>query len=298
MPNVWRIRLLADAADHAAAHKFATEQGIVGAGWGLTQPPAPPPLPDLCNDLRLYIEQAKLVYPNDTSLEGVAQIIGSTMQVNDFCWTYFKETGEYWCCRIIGEFAYRTGRDFDTHDLHITRSCTWRLAGAADAVPGVVRRAFAGPFGVVSPIRAAAEIAAKAAELVFGLRKPTSNADLFAVAGPEELEDLVALYLQKEGWFVLPSTAKISTASYEFVLVHGQTGKRAGLQVKSGNVAFLDQQVARDFDFFFIFMANRSALLTRTDPRIKQIGRDEIVSFARQNWMLLPRALQARWPIN
>ena len=96
---------------------------------------------------------------------------------------------------------------------------------------------------------------------------------------------------------VFPSTAKTSMASYEFVLVHCETGRHAGVQVKSGNVGFLDQQVAQDFDDFFVFMTNATAVLAGADLRIKRIGRDEIEAFARRYWTLLPRRLQARWPI-
>ena len=80
----------------------------------------------------------------------------------------------------------------------------------------------------------------------FGLRQPTLNGDLFAAAGPEDLEDLVALYLQEQGWRTFPSTAKVSMASYEFVLVHHETGHHAGVQVKSGGIGFLNQDVAQD----------------------------------------------------
>ena len=214
-------------------------------------------------------------------MEGAAKVLGLQMQVEDFCWTYASHTGEYWCCRIDGEFEYRTGGDFDKYDLHLTRRCTWKLAGAADAVPGVVRRAFAGQFGAVSRITSTATNAIEAAEVLFGFKKPIPNGDLFAVAGPEDLEDLVALYLQEQGWRVFPSTSKVSMASYEFVLVDRDTGKHAAVQVKSG----------------FVFMTNPVAVVADTDPRTKRIGRDEINAFARAHWKLLPKRLQARWPI-
>ena len=297
MPNVWRIRMRSGmkGVDHAAARTFAVENGIVGAGWGLNDAPEPSPLPDLCSDVNLYLKHAKLVHPDDNNLEVAAEIFGSRMQVGDFCWMYATHTGEYWCCRIEGGFEYRTGGNFDAYDLHMTRRCTWMRAGAADAVPGVIRRAFAGQFGAVSSIVTDATTAIKAAEFLFRLTQPVLNGDLFAEAGPEDLEDLVALYLQEQGWRVFPSTAKTSMASYEFVLVHHETGKHAGVQVKSGNVDILDQHVADDFDVFFVFMAKATAVVAGTDPRIKRIGQDEIVAFAKRHWTLLPRRLQARW---
>jgi hypothetical protein len=301
MPSVWRVRMKsgAEGVDHAAARQFAIDNGIVGAGWALNDPPDIGPLPDGCDDLGLYLKHAKMVFPNDNSLEGVADAFGTQMKLGDFCWMYVTHTGEYWCCRVDDEkFSYRVGGDFDKFDLHITRRCTWARAGTADAVPGVVRRAFAGQFGTVSRIVSDADTAIEAAEVTLGLRRPAANRDLFAIASPEDLEDIVALYLQSKGWRLFPSTAKVSMASYEFVLINEKTGKRAGVQVKSGNVGYLDQKVARDFDLFFVFLANPNAYLVGDVERISKINRNEVASFARRNWRLLPQRLKNRWPIS
>ena len=87
-------------------------------------------------------------------------------------------------------------------------------------------------------------------------------------------------------------------ASYEFVLINEKTGKRAGVQVKSGNVGYLDQKVARDFDLFFVFLANPNAYLVGDVERISKINRNEVASFARRNWRSLPQRLKNRWPIS
>jgi len=300
MPQVWRVRMRSglEGVDHAAARAFAVENGIVGAGWGLSDPPDPDPLPDKCSDADLYLQNARLVFPDNQSMERAAKIFSSQMKIGDFCWMYDTHVGEYWCCRIDGGFEYRTGGKFDAYDLHMTRRCTWARAGAADAVPGVIRRAFAGSFGTVSPIVTSAVNAIEAAEIFLDLRQPIPNGDLFAVTGPEDLEDLVALYLQEQDWLVFPSTAKTSMANYEFVLVNQETGERGAVQVKSGNVDYLEQHVAQDFDVFFVFLANPSAVIASEDERVRRIDQSKVEQFARQNWRLLPRRLQARWPIN
>jgi len=297
---VWRVRMKsgADGIDVAAARQFALENGIVGAGWRIDNPPEPSPMPDNSDNLDLYIECAKSVYPNDSSVEGVALNFGREMAVGDICWMHASHKGEYWCCHVDGGFRYRTGGNFDAFDLHITRHCTWACAGAADAVPGVVRRAFATQFGTISRMTTSAEIAIEAAEIVLGRRTPAQNGDLFALASPEDLEDIVALYLQQQGWRLLPSTAKVTMASYEFVLVQHETGKRAGVQVKSGNVAHLEQSIADEFDAFFVFLANPTATLEGDPDRIIRIDRDALAVFARQNWKLLPQRLKMRWPLS
>lgn len=298
MPSVWRVRMESASKDVAVARQFAIQNGIVGAGWGLNNPPNPGPLPDGCDDVMLYKQQAKLIYPNDKSVEGAADNFAK-MGKGDICWMYVTHSGEYWCCRIQDDkFRYREAGDFDEHDLHIIRRCTWARAGAADAVPGVIRRAFAGQFGTISKIVNGASSAIEAAEVILDQKTLTLDGDLFALASPEDFEDIVALYLQDKGWRILPSTAKASMASYEFVLVHQQTGKRAGVQVKSGDVSCLVQKVASDFDVFFVFLANPKAVVSGDANRITRLSREEIASYAKDNWNLLPRRLKLRWPIS
>lgn len=298
MVSVWRLRMKSDAGnvDHAAARDFAIENGIVGAGWHLDAPGGGSLLPDMSNDVEEYLRHATSVFGSRSSLLGAVESIGRRMKIGDFGWMYATHKGEYWCCRIDGEFQYRAGGDFDLYDLHIVRPCTWALAGTADAVPGVIRRAFAGPFGVVGTITTGANRAIEAVEIALGTKAVTTRGDLFDTASPEDLEDLVSLYLQSLGWMIFPTTSKASMASYEFVLVNQSNGERAGVQVKSGNVWRLDQAVAGDFDKFFIFLANPSAHLTGSDPRIQILNRKDLLDFAQANWKLLPKRLQLRWP--
>lgn len=299
MPNVWRLRMNSqrEGVDHAAARDFAIEAGIAGAGWALTNDHLElSPIPDLCEDVHEYLAHVRQVYPDYGSVEGAARIFGVEMQIGDYVWMYATHVGEYWCGRIEGNFQYRNTELAHRHDLHITRQCAWMRAGAADAVPGVVRRAFAGSFGTVGRIVNGARTAIEAAEILHRAIEPAVGGDLFELASPEDLEDIVALYLQEQGWRLLPSTAKASMACYEFLAVHRETCERCGVQVKSGNVTFLDPQIAEDLSSFFVLMAHPEAVVI-AHPGVVRIPREEIEHFARASWHLLPRRLQARWRI-
>jgi len=172
MPNVWRVRMKSGApgVDHAAARSFAVTHGIVGAGWGLNGSTQEVEVPDGCRDLIKYLHHAKMVFPSDTALLRAAKVYGSRMSVGDFCWMYVTKAGEYWCCRIDGEFEYRIGGPFDLYDLHMTRRCTWANAGTADTVPEVITSAFGGPFGTVTAIKKDAHIALEAAQAALTCR--------------------------------------------------------------------------------------------------------------------------------
>ena len=278
--------------NHAEARRFAITQGVVGAGWCLY---GANEITDGCPSLNTYLDAATIVYPDDNSLSDAARRIGGEIAVNDFGWMYDTATGDYWCCQISGEFVYREGGEFSLYDLHILRPCRWAKVGPADAVPGAIRRAFAGPFGTVSRLVTAEVAIIEAAELALGLRIATSSQSLFDVASPDDLEDIAALFLQENGWAILPSTAKASMANYEFVMV-APNGRRAGIQVKSGNVYHLDLSVSQDFDTFFVLMANDRATVSGQSDKVVHLKRAEIEMFAAQHWEMLPRRLQMRWP--
>jgi hypothetical protein len=280
--------------DHARARSFAIENGVVGAGWGLDDSSESETVADGSGDLEAYLAAARRAFPGDASLEVAANCIGRAISDGDFCWMYDTASGEYWCSVVTGPFVYRQGAGFDEFDLHILRPCRWARVGAADAVPGVVRRAFAASFGTVTRLTTGVRSAQQAAEVALGLASGAPN-DFFAAASPDDLEDVVGLYLQSLGWRVLPSTSKTSMASYEYVLVDQHTGARAGVQVKSGCVGAYKPVVADDFDRFFVLLAHAADRLVTSDERVERIGRSQIEMFAALNWPLLPRRLQRLW---
>lgn len=279
---------------HPVAKAFALTEGWVGSGWGLNGTEYADRIADGCSDLQRYLDLAAYQFPNDESLAKAAQAIALDMAIGDICWTYDPDNGEYWCGKVTGAFAYRQGGKFDEFDLHLLRPCRWVLAGTADAIPGAVRRGFAGRFGTITRLVTDRDRIINAARYALGESNVQTFGDLFDAASPEDLEDLVALYLQDRGWRLLPSTSKTSMASYEFVMVERASGRRAGVQVKSGNISHLEQAVAADFDTFFMFLAGPAPRITGSD-RVKLIDREELRQFALNNLAIIPKRLAAVW---
>lgn len=58
---------------------------------------------------------------------------------------------------------------------------------------------------------------------------------LFGIMSPDDVEDIIALKLQTEGWFLLKSTCFRSKPQFEFSMTNCE-GKTALIQVKSGRV--------------------------------------------------------------
>ncbi|MEG8038763.1 hypothetical protein QP166_05150 [Sphingomonas sp. LR60] len=286
-----------EGVKHEAAKAFALTEGWVGSGWGLNGSDYADQIKDGCTDVQTYLALAAHRFPQDASLAKAAKAIAVEMASGDICWTYDPRKGEYWCGKVTGDFVYRQGGMFDEYDLHLLRPCRWALAGTADAIPGAVRRGFAGPFGAVTQLTTDKERIINAARYALGEPNVEIFGDLFEAASPEDLEDLVALFLQDHGWRLLPSTSKTSMASYEFVVVESKSGRRAGVQVKSGNVSYLEQAVAEDFDSFFVFLAGKNPRIIG-DHKAEIIDRENLRRFALNNLAIIPKRLAAVWAVS
>jgi hypothetical protein len=117
--------------------------------------------------------------------------------------------------------------------------------------------------------------------------------DLFSVLGPEECEDLVAIYLQIEGYLLLPGTCKTDASRFAFLLKHQTSGRHAAVQVQQGYEP-MDPSVYESFEGeVFLFQTN--GLYTGNAPRnVKCLTPEEVQDFCLKYTEALPASLQ-RW---
>jgi hypothetical protein len=108
-----------------------------------------------------------------------------------------------------------------------------------DNVPGSVIRSF-GPGATIQPVYD--QSAAKYSSLLFGdlanetVSSDAGVSDILSLLSAEDLEDVVAIYLQLTKRLVMfPSTCKKDTMTIECLFADPQNGERIGLQVKSGD---------------------------------------------------------------
>jgi hypothetical protein len=128
-------------------------------------------------------------------------------------------------------------------------------------------------------------------EVIKDLPEASGGLSLSAI-GHDDMEDLVALYLQVErGWYVVLSTAKHSTPITECVQRNSQ-GQRAYLQVKSGQTTFDPNVVIpKDVDRFFMFdLVTQQA--PAADAKVERIDPSELKDFVQAHTFLLPPYLQ------
>lgn len=159
-----------------------------------------------------------------------------------------------------------------------------------DAVPGAVERSF-GPSRTIQAVND--DTAKTYSEHVYGQASggptavSTDRPDIFALLSPLDHEDLAGLYLQAEGYLLVPSTIKSFTAAYEWVMFHRDSGERAVLQVKSGN-AWIDLAPLADIPSRVFVVAADGVAAGRSPENVTIISRAHLVEFATNAPLLMP----------
>jgi hypothetical protein len=232
--QLWRINIKPDSEQGLDATEFCVDRGIVGIGWGIGT------MPTTKDDYRKIASEAhKASY--GSWLRATNAILDG-LSVGDLIWTR-NRSAVYYLGRISGEWEYRHGEEYSRADVANVRPCSWVKVGSMDHVPGSVINSF-GPNATIQ--RVTDSSAALYSSLLFSelrgeeLTKGAAAGDILGLLSAEDLEDVVAIYLQVTRRLVMfPSTCKKDTMTVECVFADLDTGERVGLQVKSGQTAIV-----------------------------------------------------------
>ncbi|MBA3916885.1 MAG: hypothetical protein H0X25_24190 [Acidobacteriales bacterium] len=187
------------------------------------------------------------------------------------------------------------GREADI--VNVVR-CRIVPAPKADDVPGKIVACF-------RPSRAIQSIADETAVLYSQLLwNQLSNSDdyslpdlqqcdLFSYLDAETTEDVIFIYLQCEGWVVVPNSRKADTMSYEFLAINRETHARAIVQVKTGNTP-LDRAHWSTFpETVFLFQAH-GVYTGVPGHNVVQLSPETIRGFMEGHFDVMPQSVQ-RW---
>ena len=121
------------------------------------------------------------------------------------------------------------------------------------------------------------------------------SSDIFMMLDDEETEDLVFLYLQNKGWFVVPNSRKGDTMKFEFYMVNPKTNDKATTQVKTGNVCLnIDEYPSPPgFKKVFLFQSNELYEGVPSD-KVICISRKELLDFLKQSITWLPKFFKTK----
>jgi hypothetical protein len=219
------------------------------------------------------------------------------MEINDLCWTRDLD-GIYYLGRVSSSWRYENDEPYRRADVVNVRDASWVTIGTADKVPGTfLRRFIRGP--TVQCIKDPTTVTVS--QLLYNRESGREvykvsrmeDVDLYQLLSPQDLENLVAIYLQNEGYMVVPRTADDNTPKYEFALIH-RDGRRAALQVKSGNVNLRSEdyaEVADKVDEFFLFTSG-GAYEGGPNTKIRLLDPKTVKAFASDYYHLMPDPIQ------
>lgn len=278
------IRPQGGSADMATTFDYCLRHELLGVGWRTDSQTN-------TKDWDEYYNEASSIHEN----LNICKYIKKWVNEGDLVWTRDLD-GHYYLARVKSGWEYWTCEVAMENDIDVANifRCEIRRV-EIDEVPGKVVACF-------RPARTIQEIAdSKAREYSKHLWNKLSESnvyeidksmfsDIFTMLDDEETEDLLFLYLQSEGWYVLPNSRKADTMSFEYLAVNPTSCERALAQVKTGNSQLNLDDYAQIPSKVFLFQANE-LYCGKAASNVVCVSRRELINFMEASKTWLPKSL-------
>jgi len=279
------IRPQGGSASMEDTFKYCLKNGLLGVGWQIDAPQT------LVN-WEYYLAEAEKLYGKVL----VCKYIKRWVSKGDLVWTRDHE-GNYYLARVKSGWEYSRYPEAIEKDIDISNVFKVQFVPVdLAAVPGKVIACF-------RATRTIQEIASDAAveytKYLWNTLTDTNTyqvnkaatSDIFEFLDAEETEDLVFLYMQKLGWYIVPGTRKKDTMRFEFMAVDPKTGNSALSQVKTGSVPLDQNEYADRPETVFLFQS-REIYTGHNHKNVRCLRRSELLEFMQQAYSWLPAAIR------
>lgn len=215
----------------------------------------------------------------------------NNIKTDDIIWTRDTE-GNYYLGKVVSGWEYFSNPDAQDADIVNVVRCDLKKVPSVDDVPGKVVACFR-PSKTVQAIRD--ETASNYSKYLwnkligeefYSLSKENYK-NVYSFLGSEETEDVIFIYLQMQGWVVIPNSRKGDTMSYEFYLVNRETKEKAIVQVKTGLTPLSPKDWKSWKEKVFLFQAS-GVYSGSSDGNVVCLTPNEIESFMYANKEMLP----------
>jgi hypothetical protein len=288
--NIFRIHIRPDGglSDSAFSFAYCLDEQVLGVGW------------------QTYTEKVISNWQDYEAEAGAEHGLGELSRVrylknyvkkDDLIWTRCP-SGHYFLAKVDSEWEYYTNdRAKDADIVNVVR-CRILRVPSIDDVPGKIVACFRPPRTIQAIDD---EAVASYSKYLWNLLSKTADYQLpidelgnvFSFLTSEQTEDLIFVYLQLQGWIVIPHSRKADTMSYEFYLIHRETRERAVVQVKTGNTPIDADEWKDRGSKVFLFQAN-GLYSGDGDASVLCISPKVIMEFMNREAHLLPSNI-ARW---
>ena len=262
---------------------YCLREGILGVGWRTESNVS-------TTDWETYHAEASAIHSD----LNVCKYIKKSVKTSSLVWTRDTQ-GNYYLARVLSGWEYYATEEARARNIDIGN--VFRVAFervSLDEVPGKVVASF-------RPARSIQEIsdptAREYSKFLWNCRSGRSvytidervleSPDIFSLLDSEEVEDLVFLFLQSSGWFVVPNSRKADTMAFEYLVINPRTNDQAQVQVKTGRSS-LDRTAFRDLPFPVILFQSHDRYTGPENSNVTCIARAEMEAFIASAAQWLP----------
>lgn len=279
------IRPQGGSAHMKTTFDYCLRNGILGVGWRT-------PSDRNTKNRDEYYEEASQKHDK----LHICRYIHKMVSPGDLVWTR-SPSGHYYLARVTSGWEYWTTEESKRLDIDIGNIFRCELKRVdIDEVPGKIVAC----FRATRTIQKVADNRAweysrhlwntLKGEKIYDINKAAFS-DIFMMLDNEETEDLLFLYLQNKGWYIIPHFRKGDTMKFEYLCVNPRTGQVAGTQVKTGDVP-LDMDDYTQFSHkTFVFQSNERYQGSGAQ-NVEVISRVELLDFLNKSVAWLPKSLK------
>jgi len=315
--TVWRIHIRptgqegdeAKKPDEIASYALDSDEPIIGIGWGA----------EGCGEECTKNEVIQAVKKQYKKLPSAVRIFIEELQIGDFVWVRRKNkekhAWQYFLYLITTDWQFKNDEVSNKYDLHHIRG-VMLVGGPLDSVAGPIANSFYGRMTLArigsghtreaarcftwSICSTAPNIGTLEQITCFRLKDSCDNFTKTVKQGPlsffthNELEDLVALYLQnKHGYLLVPSTHHNSTYGYEYDLVkdNGDKALWARVQIKTKTRLNPDDYKEENVRKWYLFSLYSDIDVSKFE-NISVISLKELLQFIKEHPHLLTQSIQ------
>lgn len=299
--RLWKMNIKTSSSKDVDPFQFCRSNNILGFGWLLKDENGNKITPK-------DIEECEKLGRHQYNSRGFVASIHAfkEMDVDDLIWT--RKDGQYYLCRVLGKWHYENGEEYCSADVENVVDVEFLEVGTVENVPGKVVNCFRarstiqqiqGYYDdgkVVNPALAASMkiYNDKKGVNYYGV-KPIGKENILDMLLPEDVEEIVSLYLQAEkNYLIYSSSNKLDTQTYEFVMVSRDGGHLCYAQVKTGNVSLDGNHylhLTANGNKVYIFAVSQQ-YYNVDNVNVISLGKNEIIDFIYNNKGILPQRIR------
>ncbi len=303
--NTWKLSIKPNSAKGFDPFEFCKNNALVGVGWAKSYTDKQPSSP---------VEAKEMVVARYGKWDSALKALLERMKPNDHIWLH--QGGHYYLCKAGPNVFYGADihADFIALDLGHCREADWVKVPEIFVSGSIQRGTIA--RRMIQRIKITPEVFESHQVLFDELKKdplwePTfseshfdSKLDLFkssellAIMSPEDLEDIVAAYLQSMGWILIKSTCFGSKSTFEFMM-RNRKNETCLLQVKSGKSpsALAPEHYRKHVavnQFVYLLSTHPKAYPGDSVAGVKTIKPEDLIDWMKANAWAMTDALKLR----